>query len=353
MAYDCAHRGRLAEASGGCQKAAARGRLKYSIPGAERLGIEVGASRQDEHTRVVLPTDQAGRRFDQCLAALLDDISRSRIQYWIEIGLVTVDAVPVRASARVRGGEEVVIDAAASQAALADLAWTAEAGTPLSLIYEDTHLLVLDKSAGLVVHPGAGTPGGTLANRLLAEFPELAKVPRAGIVHRLDKDTSGLIVVARTARAHLALSTDIAQRTVVREYESLVWGRVAPKGSVEQPIGRHPRQRIKMAVRPDGRPARTHFRVLRHMHASSHLRLKLDTGRTHQIRVHMEHIGHPIVGDPLYRSRRYQRLPQGIDRQALHAASLGFHHPHDGKYRVFHSVLPEDIAKLIPGWRAQ
>ena len=209
---------------------------------------------------------------------------------------------------------------------------------------------MLDKPASLVVHPGAGMPGGTLANRLLAEFPELAKVPRAGIVHRLDKDTSGLLVIARTQPAHLALSADLARRLVSREYEALVWGRTPPRGSVEEPIGRHTRHRTKMTVRPDGRPARTHFRVLQRLKGGSHLRLKLDTGRTHQIRVHMEYIGHPIVGDQLYRGRRHRPPLPEIDRQVLHAASLGFRHPHNGENYVFHSALPGALTRLIASW---
>lgn len=227
----------------------------------------------------------------------------------------------------------------------------------LDIVYEDEHILVVNKPAGLVVHPAAGNYTGTLVNALLHYLPQMAELPRAGIVHRLDKDTTGLMVVAKTLAAHNRLVRQLQARSVSREYEAVAIGQFTGPGKVDAPIGRHPKQRKKMAVVPHGgKPAVTHFRVLRRFDWHAHLRLKLETGRTHQIRVHMAHIHHPLVGDPLYGGRF--KKPAGIDphlaevlrqfpRQALHAAELGLEHPASGEYMRWTAPLPADMQMLL------
>jgi 23S rRNA pseudouridine1911/1915/1917 synthase len=301
--------------------------------------------------KAAVSAGQSGHRIDQAAAELFGDFSRARLQEWIKSGHLTVDGMAVRAKDKVQTGNILVLDA--------ELAprenWAAQE-LKLDVVYEDPSLLVINKPAGLVVHPGAGSPDGTLLNALLFRDPPLAAIPRAGIVHRLDKDTTGLLVVARTLQAHADLVRQLQERTVKREYEAVVCGLFTGGGKVDEPIGRHPRDRVKMAVVASGKPAVTHFRVLERFETYTHLRVRLETGRTHQIRVHMAHIGHPLLGDTLYGARL--RLPKHADeelknvlqdfrRQALHAAQLGLIHPATGEYLEWQAPLPEDIQGLL------
>jgi len=290
-------------------------------------------------------------RLDQALARLLPQYSRSRLQGWIDTGAVKVDGRQLRGRDKVVGGEKVLIEARVEP----DRQVTAEE-IPLDVVFKDRALLVINKPAGLVVHPGAGNAAHTLQNALLALDPKLAVVPRAGIVHRLDKDTSGLLVVARTPEVHTALVAAISAREVDRHYIALCTGVMTAGGTVDEPIGRHRSLRTRMAVRGDGRPAVTHYRVLKRFRAHTLVRAELETGRTHQIRVHLSHIGYPIVGDPEYGGRR--RLPagaspelvaalEGFRRQALHAAQLKLEHPVSGKEMAWEAPLPGDMEALL------
>ncbi len=300
---------------------------------------------------LTLPPQSAGLRFDQALARALPQYSRARLKEWIESGAVQVDGRPLRPKDRVLGGEQVRLEA--QLPVHADVA--AEA-MPLAVVYQDRALLVIDKPAGLVVHPGAGNARHTLQNALLALDPKLALVPRAGLVHRLDKDTSGLLVVARTPEAHTALVAALAARAIAREYLAICSGVMTGGGTIDEPIGRHRTQRTRMAVRADGRPSVTHYRVVRRFAAHTLVRVQLETGRTHQIRVHLAHAGFPIVGDPVYGGRR--RLPAGCPpalaaalgafaRQALHAVSLKLTHPVNGKSMAWEAALPPDMQALL------
>jgi len=298
-----------------------------------------------------IPDANAGQRLDQALAALLPDYSRSRLKGWIESGEIQVDGLARRARDRVQGGEAVVVRATMA----ADTAAMPQA-MPLDLRYDDEHLLVIDKPAGLVVHPGAGNPDRTLQNALLALDPELATLPRAGIVHRLDKDTSGLMVVARSLSAHAALVRMLEAREIHRGYEAVVRGVLTAGGTIDAPIDRHPVDRVRMAVRQGGREAVTHYRVIRRYRAHTHVRVELETGRTHQIRVHMAHAGYPLVGDRVYGGRlafpkgaseSLRQALRGFPRQALHAARLKFDHPATGRPLEFASALPPDLRALL------
>ncbi|ROR34705.1 23S rRNA pseudouridine(1911/1915/1917) synthase RluD [Inmirania thermothiophila] len=302
------------------------------------------------HT-LVIPPELAGRRLDQALASLLPEHSRSRIKGWIEAECVRVDGAAARPRQRLAGGERVEVDAAVE----AEEAPAPEP-MPLRIVHEEAHLIVLDKPAGLVVHPAAGNPRGTLVNALLAHDPALAVLPRAGLVHRLDKDTSGLLLVARTPEAHTRLVRAMQARAIARTYLAVVNGVVTAGGTVDAPVGRHPVDRKRMAVVPAGRPAVTHYRVRRRFRAHTLLEVRLETGRTHQIRVHMAHLRHPVTGDPVYGGR--PRLPRdplpalaervrAMRRQALHAARLAFAHPLTGTPLAFASPLPADLAALL------
>ncbi len=298
-----------------------------------------------------IPENAAGRRFDQVLAELFSDYSRSRLQQWVRDGAVLLDDRCVVAKYRVSGGEWVEI--------VAELPEDSEVlpqAIPLDVRYEDKHLLVINKPAGLVVHPAAGNRDGTLQNALLHYDAGLAALPRAGIVHRLDKDTSGLMVVARQLSAHKSLVEQLQARSVHREYLALVQAQVTASGHVDAPIGRHPRDRLRMAVVESGKPAVTHYRVLERFPAHTLVEARLETGRTHQIRVHMAYIHHPLVGDPLYGGRF--RLPAGASealaevlrkfrRQALHARRLEFIHPASGEPVGWEAELPVDFEHLL------
>lgn len=306
--------------------------------------------------QAVIPEELAGQRLDQALARLFPAYSRSRLQAWLKAGDLTVDGAPRRARDPVTGGEQVTLDTVVATAGPAPEAEPLD----LDVLHQDAHLLVIDKPPGLVVHPGAGNAGGTLQNALLHHFPELTALPRAGIVHRLDKDTSGLMVVARSLAAHTALVAAIQARDVGREYLAVVNGRFTGGGRVDAPVGRHPRDRTRMASHSGGRPAVTHYRVEERFPAHTLLRCRLETGRTHQIRVHMALIRHPIVGDPGYGGR--VRLPpepdepvtaalRGFRRQALHAARLTLNHPVSGETLEWSAPPPADFLALLEALR--
>jgi 23S rRNA pseudouridine1911/1915/1917 synthase len=302
-----------------------------------------------------MPAAAAGERFDAALAAALPQYSRARLQQWIKAGAVLLDGRIVAPRARLVGGEQVRVQAEFT----ADTAVAPEA-IALHIVHEDEALIVIDKPAGLVVHPGAGNPAHTLQNALLAHDAALALVPRAGIIHRLDKDTSGLLVVARTPESHRALVEMLQRRAIARGYLALCFGRPTAGGTIDEPIGRHRSVRTRMAVRRDGREAVTHFRIEERFHGMTLLRVQLETGRTHQIRVHLAHIGFPIVGDPLYGGRRrqiagasetLQAALRGFRRQALHAQRLAFDHPSTGKHHTFEAPLPADFQQLLAALR--
>jgi 23S rRNA pseudouridine1911/1915/1917 synthase len=286
-------------------------------------------------------------RFDQALARMFPEHSRSRLAAWVKQGQVRLDHAAVDAKRKVWGGERVSL---ALQADARDGAQQAEA-IALDIVYEDAALLVLNKPAGLVVHPGSGNWQGTMLNGLLHYHPPLAAIPRAGIVHRLDKDTSGLLVVAKTLPAQTDLVRQLQARTVARQYLALVHGRVARDGEVDAPIGRHQTQRTRMAISARGRSARTRYRVVERYAQATLLECSLDTGRTHQIRVHLQSIGHPLVGDPVYRAGRSPAAGPLADfrRQALHACRLGLVHPHSGAAMQWEAPLPEDMRALLLG----
>jgi len=298
-----------------------------------------------------IPMDRAGMRLDQVLAELLPAFSRSRLQHWIRSGDLKIDGRMVRPRDRVFGGEMV-----SGTLHLPPATEDQAQAIPLQIIYEDGDIIVLDKPAGLVVHPAVGNPDGTLVNALLHHAPELAGLPRAGLVHRLDKDTSGLLVVARTLRAHAELVRQLQARSIEREYQAVVNGTLVAGGTVNVPLGRHPVDRKRMAVVINGKPAVTHYRVLQRFRAHTHLKVKLETGRTHQIRVHLAHVRHPLLGDPVYGGR--PRIPAGLSesalqtitdfrRQALHAARLGLTHPSSGQLMHWNALVPTDLQELL------
>ena len=306
-----------------------------------------------EITEIILtaPPDVAGLRLDQALARMFPQYSRSRLKDWVLSGNVTVDGEVLRPRDRLTGGEKIrVIPEPEAQETVRGQP------IPLTILYEDEAVIVLDKPAGLVVHPGAGNPEGTLQNALLHHRPELSVVPRAGIVHRLDKDTTGVMVVAATIQDHTDLVRQLERRTVKREYRAVCTGVMTAGGTVEAPIGRHPVDRLRMAVRDNGRPAVTHYRVVMRFRAHTDVRASLETGRTHQIRVHMAHLGFPLVGDRVYGGRL--KLPPAASealisilrrfrRQALHARRLQFTHPRSGEPVSFLAPIPEDHRALL------
>lgn len=293
-----------------------------------------------------IPHDRAGQRFDAVLAELLPDFSRSRLASWMKEGRVLLNQQAADPKKKVSGGESVEVQPPAVDARTG-LVLPEELDIPT--VYSDDSLIVVNKPAGLVVHPGSGNWSGTLMNALLFHYAETAQVPRAGIVHRLDKETSGLMVVARTLMAQTDLVRQLQARTVSRRYYALVWGKPAPKGCIEAPIGRHSTQRTKMAVVSQGREARTFYRVLAQFAACALVECKLDTGRTHQIRVHMAHIGHSLVGDPVYGRPPRNVAPELLNfpRQALHAHRLALQHPVSRQECAWKSELPDDMARLL------
>ncbi len=304
-----------------------------------------------------VPANCAGQRLDLVAAKLFPDFSRTRLQQWIKDGAITRDGQPCKVRDRLAGGEQLNLEAQLEDQG----EWLAE-DIGFDLVYEDAAILVIAKPAGLVVHPGAGNPRGTLLNALLHRYPGQSLLPRAGIVHRLDKDTSGLMVIARTLAAQNNLVAQLQARGVSREYEAVVQGTMVSGGTVAAAIGRHPTQRTRMAVvRGSGKEAVSHYRVIRRFAAHTHIRVSLETGRTHQIRVHMAHLGFPLVGDPLYGGR--PKLPgdaspalvaalRGFGRQALHAAALSLDHPVSGERLRWEESLPEDMVALLAALEA-
>jgi len=307
---------------------------------------------ESESLQLVIPPHLAGQRLDQALAELVPDYSRSRLQQWIKDARVTVNGEKCRPRDKLRGNEQVLIEVEHEP----QTSWQAE-DLPVDIVYEDEAIIIINKPANLVVHPGTGNHSGTLVNGLLHHDAKLIEVPRCGIVHRLDKDTTGLLVVARTMAAHTKLVERLQARDVKREYEAIVTGTMTAGGTVDEPMGRHPTQRTRMAVLVSGgKPAITHYRVKQHFRAHTHVQVNLETGRTHQIRVHMAHIRHPIVGDPVYGGRL--RLPpkstdalidslRAFPRQALHAARLGFVHPLTEAPVEWSVALPDDMQALL------
>ncbi|OJS98440.1 MULTISPECIES: 23S rRNA pseudouridine(1911/1915/1917) synthase RluD [Marinobacter] len=303
----------------------------------------------------IVPPQLSDKRLDQAAAELMPEHSRSRLQSWIKSGALTVNGTVRKPRDKVMLDDVLDLDAEPE----VQVTWEAE---PISLdiVYEDEHLLVINKPAGLVVHPAAGHADGTLVNALLNHAPEVENLPRAGIVHRLDKDTSGIMVVARSLIAHTSLVDQLQTRTMGREYEAVVVGSLTGGATVDAPIGRHPQDRKRMAVVSSGKPAVTHYRLLERFAAHTHIQCKLESGRTHQIRVHMTHVRHPLVGDPAYGGRL--RLPKGtteelrqalaaFNRQALHARRLTLEHPATGETLSWEVPLPDDMVQLIEALR--
>jgi 23S rRNA pseudouridine1911/1915/1917 synthase len=298
-----------------------------------------------------ISAELAGKRLDQALALVFPTHSRSRLKDWIEQEKITVNGVFKRPRAKVVEGDRIEVDAETE----AVLDWVGEP-IALDIVYEDEHLLVINKPANLVVHPAVGNWVGTLVNALLHHCPALSQIPRAGVVHRLDKDTTGLMVVAKTLVAQTSLVNQLQARTVKRIYEAVVYGVILSGNTIKEPIGRHPHDRIRMTVLESGKPAVTHYRVIERFKTHTHLRVQLETGRTHQIRVHLAHIHHPIIGDKMYGGRL--RLPpkasealqtclKEFPRQALHAKSLSLAHPETGAEMSWEVPLPEDIQQLL------
>ena len=300
---------------------------------------------------VLVPAELAGKRLDQALARMFPDYSRSRIKEWINAGHVQVDDRPAKPRLKLLGGERIAL------AAVLETRGEAEPEEmPIEVTYEDDAVLLVNKPAGLVVHPGAGHPTGTLQNGLLHYLPELEKLPRAGLVHRIDKDTSGLLIVAKTVSAHQYLVRALEDRQIQREYQAICCGRLTAGGTISEPIGRHPIDRVRMAVRPKGKPAVTHYRVIARYRGFTHVRVKLETGRTHQIRVHFAHSGFALLGDPIYgrrlnvpkgTSEEVAMLLRAFKRQALHAGRVSFLHPNTGQALEQSQALPEDMVSLI------
>ena len=311
----------------------------------------MGTSRDRIEATFQVPPELSDQRLDQAVATLMPEHSRSRIQNWVKSGELTVNGQPRKPRDKVLVDDEIVVVAEAAT----EVSWEPEP-IDLDILYEDEHLIVINKPAGLVVHPAAGHEAGTLVNALLHHAPELERIPRAGIVHRLDKDTTGIMVVARSLEAHTSLVEQLQSRSMGRQYEAVCVGTFTGGGQVDAPIGRHPVQRKKMAVVEDGKPAVTHYRIVARFAGFSQIRCQLETGRTHQIRVHMAHINHPLVGDTAYNGRmRYPRgadsqvkeVLEGFRRQALHARTLTLVHPWTREVCEWQAPLPGDLERLI------
>lgn len=301
---------------------------------------------------ITLIDEHAGRRLDRVLVDMFPQYSRRCLQNWLKNGDITLNGQRVRPKQKVCGGEKLEVRIPATTESIHVLPQAID----LDIVYDDPELIIINKSAGMVVHPAAGNKDGTLQNALLYHYPELANLPRSGIVHRLDKDTSGLLVVARSLEAHKSLIEQLRKRTVIREYTVIVQGRLIVGSSIDEPIGRHPQDRKRMCVRTGGRKAVTHYRIIERYRQHTQLLVKLETGRTHQIRVHMAYIKKPVVGDPVYAGRLHipaqcgeplRRELRGFKRQALHAIRLGLVHPKSGESLSWHSPLADDIQRLI------
>ncbi|QLB13642.1 ribosomal large subunit pseudouridine synthase D [Bisgaardia hudsonensis] len=310
--------------------------------------ITLSAEVQSEHM---------GLRLDQTLAELFPDYSRSRLKTWIEGDCVKVNGIISNIPrAKVYGGEQIDIIVEIED----ENRFEAE-DLALNIVYEDEHILVINKPKNFVVHPGAGNPKGTVLNALLYHYPEIAEVPRAGIVHRLDKDTTGLMVVAKTIPAQTQLVRELQKRNITREYEAIAYGIMTKGGTVDQPMARHTTKRTHMAVHPMGKPAVTHYRIMERFRNYTRLRLRLETGRTHQIRVHMAHIAHPLLGDQTYGGRPrppknasedFMAVLRTFKRQALHAVMLRLNHPITGELMEWYAPLPDDFVELVEALKA-
>ncbi len=298
-----------------------------------------------------VPLEMAGMRLDQVLAELFADYSRSKLQTWIKSERVQVNGLSLKAKDKLEGGEEITLDAEP------EVVITCEAEEiPLDIVFEDDSLLIVNKPAGLVVHPAVGNWNGTLVNALLNHDASLETLPRAGIVHRIDKDTSGLLMIAKTLQAHNSLIQQLQDREITREYLAIARGRMTAGGTVDEPIARHPSDRKRYTVRESGKLAVTHYRVAQRFLRHTLIRVKLETGRTHQIRVHMAHIRFPLLGDQVYGGRfqmppdcsdRLEQELRSFKRQALHAAKLGLRHPVSDEYREWEQPIPADMARLL------
>lgn len=301
--------------------------------------------------------EQMGQRLDQTLAELFPEYSRSRLKTWIEADLVNLnDRIANIPREKVLGGERIEIIVEVED----DTRFEPE-NIPLNIVYEDDDIIVINKPKDLVVHPGAGNPNGTVLNALLYHYPPIAEVPRAGIVHRLDKDTTGLMVVAKTIPAQTKLVRDLQKRKITREYEAVASGIMTKGGTVDQPMARHATKRTLMAVHPMGKPAVTHYRIMENYRNYTRLRLRLETGRTHQIRVHMAHIAHPLLGDQTYGGRPrppknasedFMEVLRNFKRQALHAVMLRLAHPITGEMMEWYAPLPDDFVELLNALKA-
>ena len=298
-----------------------------------------------------IPIQSHGMRLDQVVAELFPDYSRNRLATWIKEGRLTVDGKTMKPRDKALASAHVVLEVADEPV----IDWQPQT-LPLDVIFEDEHILVVNKPAGMVVHPAAGHTDGTLVNALLGYAPELDTLPRGGIVHRLDKETSGIMFVARSALAHKSLVAQLSERNVSRTYCAVCTGALTGGGKIDAPIDRHPTARTKMAVVADGKPAVTHYRIAHRFKHYTQLQVNLETGRTHQIRVHMAHRKWPLIGDPVYAGR--QRIPAGASealitalrnfpRQALHAQALEFEHPATGDWMEFETELPDDLVELL------
>lgn len=298
-----------------------------------------------------VPFAMAGMRLDQVLAELFADYSRSKLQTWIKAGRVQVNGLTLKPRDKLEGGEVITLDAEA------EVVVTSEAeAIPLEIVFEDESILIVNKPAGLVVHPAVGNWNGTLLNALLNHDPNLETLPRAGIVHRLDKETSGLLMIAKTLQAHNSLTQQLQDRSITREYLAITRGRMTAGGTIDEPIGRHPTERKRYAVRENGKVAVTHYRVGQRFTRHTLVQVKLETGRTHQIRVHMAHIRFPLLGDQVYGGRfqmppdcseRLEKELRSFKRQALHAAKLGLQHPLTDEYLEWEQPMPDDMIRLL------
>jgi 23S rRNA pseudouridine1911/1915/1917 synthase len=301
----------------------------------------------------LIPDESIGLRLDQALAQLFPDYSRGQLTKWIKAGFVSVNQQQTtRPRDAMNGGEHILINATIE---VVDNTWTAEA-ISLNIIHEDDDVIIINKPAGMVVHPGAGNHDGTLVNALLNHAPQLETIPRAGIVHRIDKGTTGLLMIAKTLQAHNSLVTQLQEHTVLREYQAIAVGVLTAGGTIDEPIGRHHIDRKRMAVTNSGKPSITHFRIEQRFQTHTHIRCNLETGRTHQIRVHMAHIRHPLLGDSVYGGRF--KYPKGVseqcreaikdfNRQALHAGLLGFIHPRTGEEVSWRVDMPDDMQNML------